>query len=208
MGGPAALLPASGNQQTYNLQSGWIYRTCWIDWFLFVLDTILEAFLDLGGRLQFGGHLVQGCAQEGLSVSQGWFFSCNWKLESPPMTFRWPIGTTLESLVHVWHEWWHQKACLDCRRDSSRCLIRIVIDFWCPCRSTVNEIVFIRCLLSDFLLSWMTLASNSDQILVTLEGLGAPIWWFVGLLYRHWNFNEFQGVTRDTPSWGTGPGWW
>ena len=77
-----------------------------------------------------------------------------------------------------------------------------------PLKNNVKTIVFKRFYFSDLLLIWMTSGTCLDLILVTLEGLGAPIWWFVGLLYRHWNFNEFHDPTRETPNWEKTPSGW
>ena len=60
-----------------------------------------------------------------------------------------------------------------------------------PIKSIVNSSVFNRFHFLDFFMNLMISGTCLDLILITLQGLGAPIWWFVGLLYRHWNFNEF-----------------
>ena len=48
------------------------------------------------------------------------------------MIFGSPIGITLESLFHNLCDLRHQKACLDCRRDSSWLLMGKLAEFWCP----------------------------------------------------------------------------
>ena len=60
-----------------------------------------------------------------------------------------------------------------------------------PLQSTVNTDVFMRFLFFRIFAILMTSGTCLDLILMTFGGLWVPLWWFFGLLYRHWNFNEF-----------------
>ena len=103
-----------------------------------------------------------------------------------------PVGTTLGSLLHNF-----------CNFKSVfglQARILMVFDWKSnrflmpqPFRNTVKTYVFIRFHFSSFLLIWVTSETYLDLVLFTLDGLGAPILWFVRLLYRHCNFDEFLG---------------
>ena len=73
-----------------------------------------------------------------------------------------------------------------------------------PLKSNVNIYVFTRFHFFRIFTILMTSGTCLDLILMTFGGLWAPLWWFFGLLYRHWNFNEFLGsplAPRSSRTW-------
>ena len=79
-----------------------------------------------------------------------------------------------------------------------------------PIKSMVNSCVFIRFHFFDFFMNCMISGTHLDLILDTLGGLGASLLWFLGLLYRHWNFNEILGSLlppKNKSTWSFGGFW-
>ena len=138
-------------------------------------------------------------------------------LKGPRIDFKWflmdfgkPFGHHFGPPFHIFCDLKRQKACLDCRREFDWLLNGKSPDFRCPNLSIyiVNTVVFIRFHIFMFFVKLMILGFHFDLILDTLGGLGRPLWWFSGVLEIPWNFNEFQGLPRDTPSREHPPGGW
>ena len=120
-----------------------------------------------------------------------------------------PFGDHFGSLFDIFCYLKRQKACLDCRHDYCRLLNWNYADFWCPHLSIyiANTDVFIR-------FRFFLLFHEFDDFRYLFGPYFHHFWrsWEVNLMIFRvleiaWNFNEFQGLTRDTQNcedWGAG----